>query len=275
MEETGLQPIARRDFLKFAGIFGGAALALNGNLWAEAARGKKKTAKAKAVSKPKKAEPAVSQMAETLLAYDETGVIVAKTFDNLMTVEGISQNQLNQHIGLYQGYVNKINDITSQLATMSPDQSLMNGTYNSFRELHVEQSFALNGVVLHEHYFENIGGDKAQPSENFKNLMRKEFGNWDNYLNQLTAAAKSARGWVMTAYNMRDHRVHNYLLDSHNQLVPFYVMPILVLDVYEHAYMVDFGTKRAPYVEAFMENINWAVVEQRLENMLWHANKKK
>jgi Fe-Mn family superoxide dismutase len=203
--------------------------------------------------------------------YNQAATIEVKTFPNLSTVEGISQNQLDQHIGLYQGYVKKINEMTAKISSLNPDAAAMNGTYSEFRELHVEQSFALNGAVLHEYYFENIGGEKTPPTDMIKTLFAKEFGSWDNYMNHLTALGKSARGWVITGFNMRDKRIHNYLLDGHNQLSPVHVMPLLVLDVYEHAYMIDFGAKRAPYLEAFVKNIDWSIVEDRLKMMMLHG----
>jgi len=204
-------------------------------------------------------------------AYSNTTAIEAKEFPNLSTVQGISQNQLTQHIGLYQGYVKKINEITTAISGATIDQATMNGSYSPFREMHVEQTFALNGVILHEYYFENIGGHRAAPTDLVKNTFTKEFGSWETYINHLTALGKSARGWVITGYNMRDHRIHNYLLDAHNQLVPVHVLPLLVLDVYEHAYLIDFGTKRAPYLDAFIQNIDWAQVDQRLKTMMLHA----
>ncbi|MEB3288078.1 MAG: Fe-Mn family superoxide dismutase [Vampirovibrionales bacterium] len=261
--------LARRDFLKYAGIIGGTALALNHNqILAQAA---------KAPLGKNKANP-LSPLRQGVAAYDQTREIEVKAFSNLLTVEGISQNQLNQHIGLYKAYVKKINDIQAQISVTDPDLLAMNPTYSPYRELHVEQTFALNGAVLHEYYFDNLGGNKTQPSADFESVISKEFGSWDNYVSHFKALGKSARGWVMTAYNLRDHRLHNYLLDAHNQLVPFYVMPVLVMDVYEHAYAIDFGVAdpakgRPAYIDAFLQNADWSKVEERLDMMLWHSDK--
>lgn len=267
--QLSIQPekyIARRDFLKMAAAMGGSALALSQfRLTANAAEPAKKTAKpAKKETLPKD---------HPMRPYDEKAMIQAKTFDNLSTVEGISQNQLEQHLGLYKGYVSKINDIESQIHGMTIDLEKMNATYSPYRELHAEQTYALNGVVLHEYYFENMGGPKKKPNDTLMvhKLFTQEFGSWDNYVNHLLAVGKSARGWAITAYNMRDHRIHNYGLDLHNQGVPMHVMPLLVLDVYEHAYMIDFGTKRPAYLEAFMSNVNWAIVDERLKTMILHG----
>jgi len=269
------QPMARREFLKKAAVLGGTALALS--QWRLGAN---------AATKAKVEQPAKTEAAKGLTGsngkavpkdhplhgYDKTATIQAMTFPNLKTVEGISQNQLDQHMGLYNGYVKKINDIQAQISAMTIEQDKMNGTYSPFRELHLEQTYALNGVILHEAYFENMkaGGNPTQ-TELVHKIFSEEFGSWDNYVNHLLAVGKSARGWAMTGYNMRDHRIHNYQLDTHNQTVPVNVIPLLVLDVYEHAYMIDFGTKRGPYLEAFVRNVDWTVVDQRLKTMMLHG----
>jgi Fe-Mn family superoxide dismutase len=195
------------------------------------------------------------------------------TFPHLSTVEGISQNQLSQHLELYNGYVKKINDIENQISAMTPELEKMNPTYSPFRELHVEQTYALNGVILHEAYFEALKGQSkpATETELVHKIFTEEFGSWDNYIHHLTAVGKSARGWALTGYNMRDHRIHNYGLDTHNQFVPVGVIPLVVLDVYEHAYMIDFGTKRGAYLEAFMKNVDWTVVDNRLKTLMLHG----
>lgn len=270
------QPMARREFLKKAAALGGTAFALSQlRLTAGAAE------KAKSVILPAKAAPAKALTSNgkpipsthPIHGYNATETIQTMTFPNLATVEGISQNQLNQHIEAYNGYVKKANDIQGQINAMTPELDKMNGTYSPFRELHVEQTYALNGSILHEAYFENIGGKKvaATETELVHKLFSEEFGSWDNYMLHLMALGKSMRGWVITGYNMRDHRIHNYGLDMHNQWVPVNVIPLLVLDVYEHSYMIDFGFKRGPYLDAFVRNLDWSVVDQRLKTMILHG----
>jgi len=179
------------------------------------------------------------------------------------SLKGISENQLKNHYSLYEGYIKKINEIQEKLKTV--DKSNANATYSELRELHVEQTYALNGVILHELYFSNLVDRATQPTETLKMIIERDFGSWDNYIQDLKAVGKCMRGWVVTAYNYRDGRVHNYGLDTHNTFVPVFVRPLLVLDVYEHAYMVDYGVNRAAYLDAFVENINWPVVSERFE----------
>jgi len=182
------------------------------------------------------------------------------------SLDGISENQLKQHYTLYEGYVKKINEIQEKLK--SADKSSANATYSEIRELQVEQTYALNGVVLHELYFSNLIDKKTTPANVLKTIIERDFGSWDNYIADLKAVGKSMRGWVVTAYNYRDGRVHNYGLDTHNMFVPVFVRPLLVLDVYEHAYMIDYGVNRAGYLDAFLNNVNWPVVSQRFEAAL-------
>lgn len=270
--------LPRREFLKMAAA-GGAALALSSirldALAANKPKGKHQCHSGKCSKCGKSHDPGKCKHSANspcpISNYNATTKIEAKDFPNLATVEGISQNQLTQHLGLYQGYVKKINTLTEGINSATLDLEAMNGTYSPYREMHLEQTYALNGVVLHEYYFENIGGPKTAPTDQVKEVFTKEFGSWENYINHLTAVAKSARGWAITGYNMRDHRIHNYLLDTHNQFVPVHVLPLLVLDVYEHAYMIDFGTKRGDYLTAFINNIDWAPVDQRLKMMMLHG----
>jgi Fe-Mn family superoxide dismutase len=268
-----IKPMARREFLKKAAALGGTALAFSQlRLTANAADTKPAmaaTAGKGLTGSNGKPIPASHPMQ----SYNKAESIQSMSFPNLSTVEGISQNQLTQHLELYAGYVKKINDIETQIMAMSPELDKMNATYSPFRELHVEQTYALNGVILHEAYFEALKGQSAPATQTelVHKVFTEEFGSWDNYLHHLSAVGKSARGWALTGFNMRDHRIHNYALDTHNQFVPMNVIPLVVLDVYEHAYMIDFGTKRGAYLEAFMRNVDWSVVDKRLKTMMLHG----
>jgi superoxide dismutase, Fe-Mn family len=258
-------PLSRRAFLKLGGI-SAAGLLFSNPLLAMA----KNPAKPMA---PHAATPhAMQGLEQALLALPVENPIVAKNYDAMLnTVEGISANQLKQHLGLYQGYVKKANDIHQQLSNATPDISKVNATYDPFRELLVEESYAMNGIMLHELYFDNIGGDYVPPSGFVQAVFAKHFGTWDGFINQLKAAGKAMRGWAMVAFNIRDNRIHLYGMDTHNQWSPLHTIPLVVLDVYEHAYMIDFGTNRGTYLDAFVGNINWAVVEQRVLSIPVHT----
>lgn len=181
-------------------------------------------------------------------------------------LEGISENQISQHRDiLYAGYVNKLNEIEDRLKSV--DITKANQVFSEFRGLKADETFALNGVVLHELYFENLGGKNPKPTGRLSDLMAKEFGSFEKWADNFKACGMAARGWVVLGISTYDGRLHNYCLDSHNDKVPFGAVPILVMDVYEHAYFLDYGAKRPPYIEAFMKNIEWTICSKRLENI--------
>lgn len=279
---------SRRQFLKWAAVMGGgvmAAGALKGlQVYAEqpaqsyirptysrSSGGSQSVAPKRTPVHPANKTASTDQVLQEALAnYHADTQVVPQNYDYLIgKVQGLSESQLKQHFALYEGYVKKINAIQEQLQKMAlEDLKKMNATYSPFRELHVEQTYALNGVTLHEKYFESLNGLNTYPSNWLTSLFTKEFGSWDLYLNHAKSVAKSMRGWAVTAFNFRDGRFHNYGLDMHNQLVPMGVYPVMVLDVYEHAYMIEYGTNRDAYLNAFFENVNWNLVEKRAQSAL-------
>jgi Fe-Mn family superoxide dismutase len=179
-------------------------------------------------------------------------------------LKGISDNELQQHRDvLYAGYVNKLNEIEGALA--ESDRSKANATYSVYGELKREETFAYNAAVLHELYFENLGGKGGAPSGFVAEMITRSFGTVPKWQEDFRACGTAARGWTMLAFSLWDRQVHNYLLDTHNMNVPVNVIPLLVLDVYEHAYTIDYGVKRPPYLDAFFQNVDWDVVNKRAE----------
>lgn len=224
----------------------------------------------------------VSQEPELSIQMDQltkdlpkpTGIIPerykAHSFD-LSSVEGLSANQLDQHQKLYQGYVKKRNEIAHGLQTVSRKDSA-GITYSPFRALKVAETFALNGSVLHELYFEGLGTG-TKPGKKTLQLITENFGSLEAFKKDLLDTASCARGWAIMCFNIDDGKVYNYLLDAHNETVPMLVLPLLIVDVYEHAYMIDFGINRAKYLDILWKNINWNVVEKRIEK--WVSKFKK
>jgi len=185
----------------------------------------------------------------------------------LTKLDGLSENQISQHRDiLYTGYVNKLNEIEDRLKD-GLDRSKANQTFSDYRSLKTDETFALNGVVLHELYFENLGGKGGKPSNTLLQPIARDFGSFERWQEDFKACGMSARGWVFLGFSFYDEKLHNYCLDSHNFNVPSCVIPILVMDVYEHAYAIDYGVKRQPYIDAFMKNIDWKVCEQRLNRI--------
>lgn len=195
------------------------------------------------------------------------GEIQEKDFSALLTkkIEGFSSNQLEQHLKLYKGYVTKTKEINALLN--APDiltqNPAANATYSPLRELLMEQSFALNGVVYHELYFGNLGGAGGEPTGDLKSSIESRWGSGAKFIDALKTAGKCMRGWVILGWNTRDAALHLYGLDMHNMWSPVNVVPIVALDVYEHAYMIDYGINRANYLDSFVKVIDWDVCNKR------------
>ncbi|MDO8586257.1 MAG: superoxide dismutase [Armatimonadota bacterium] len=183
----------------------------------------------------------------------------------LFEMDGISRRQIEEHYTLYEGYVKKTNEIRSKLP--NADRAAANQAFSEFRELKVELSFALDGVKLHESYFWNLGGAGSQPNQKTRELIERSFGSIEAWQEDLKATGIAGRGWAITAFDFDDNRLHNYIADAHNSYGIWNAMPVIVLDTYEHAYVIDYGVKRPPYIEAFFRNLNWDEINKRVDGL--------
>lgn len=183
----------------------------------------------------------------------------SKTFsDSLMSMNGISKKTVEEHLKLYQGYVNKYNEINEKLSGLKDeDYEKANQVYSAIRELKLELSFAWGGIVNHEIYFDHLGGKGGQPSADVSSQIKKDFGSYEAYKKDVKATGISARGWVWTAWNFEEKRLFNYLGDAQNAFPIWGAEPVLALDTYEHAYFIDFGVNRGGYIDVFFDNIDW------------------
>ncbi len=180
-------------------------------------------------------------------------------------LDSLSEKQLSEHHDvLYVGYVKKIAQIEEALKNVNLEGT--NATFSDLRELKVEETFAENGVRLHEYYFDNMGGSGGLPLGKIKDLIERDFGSVDAWLKNFKACGLAARGWVVLAYDLEKKKVRNVLCDLHNQGGVWNCIALLILDVYEHAYFMDYGTARAKYIEAFMNTIDWAEVNNRIHH---------
>ena len=187
-------------------------------------------------------------------------------------LKGISEKQLKEHHDvLYAGYVKKINEIREKLKTA--DRAGANATYSDIRALKLEEGFALNGVILHEAYFDSLGGD-GKPKGAILDLIKEDFGSYDAWKNDLIACGISARGWVVLAYDWNDGKLHNYVCDIHNQGGIWGCSMLIVLDVYEHAYFIDYATGRKAYIEAFLNNLDFTMANKYIEHSRVLENRK-
>ncbi len=177
---------------------------------------------------------------------------------------GLSEKQLSEHHDvLYAGYVKKTNEIRAKLANV--DLSTANATYSDLRELKAEETFALNGVKLHERYFDNLGGPGGAPAGAIADMLMRDFGSFEKWAAEFSACGMASRGWTVLAYDLEEKRLMNILCDVHHQGGIWGAVPVLVLDVYEHAYFIDYATGKKKYVETFMANIDWSAANVQLE----------
>jgi Fe-Mn family superoxide dismutase len=176
----------------------------------------------------------------------------------LLELDGISRASVEAHYKLYEGYVGKRNEILGKLG--SADRAGANQTYSELRALKVELSFAVGGIKNHEVYFEHLGGDGGDPRGAIADLITRDFGSAEAWRTDLRATGMAGRGWAWTAYDWDEGRLFNYLGDAQNTYPIWNATPLVALDVYEHAYFLDFQTDRAGYIDAFLANLDWAVV---------------
>ncbi|MCL2416160.1 MAG: Fe-Mn family superoxide dismutase [Defluviitaleaceae bacterium] len=188
-------------------------------------------------------------------------------FDFAHNTNVVSERLYNEHLKLYEGYISKINEIDETLAE-NPEIAGSNSTYSHYRGLKKGETFALNGVILHEEYFRNMGGGRKEIGAATTRLLNHFFGATDVWVRDFAACAASARGWCCMIYDQRGRVLRNILQDSHDDGVINMSFPIIVLDMYEHAYFMDYGTDKAAYIKNFMENIDWDIVEGRAEKVV-------
>ncbi len=181
------------------------------------------------------------------------------------SLKGISERMLAEHLKLYNGYVNKSNEIVDKLSSGTVDLSKSAATYSEFRALKLEQTFNGNGMYLHQFYFENLSDNAPQIPQSLKEEIEKNFGSYDKWKDEFIATGMAGRGWAVLGLNLEDGKLYNLLYDAHNIGGFVTIVPLIVLDVFEHAYFIDYGTNRKDYINAYMGLINWTVVEKRLE----------
>ncbi len=176
-------------------------------------------------------------------------------------LSGISkETNTFHHDKHYAGYVAKRNEIYEKLK--SSDRSKSNANYSEFGELKRRETFNANGQVLHELFWEVLGGNGKPNGELVVKKIEADFGSIDKWKEDFKASALSALGWVVTAFDFSDGEIHNYTGDTHNQGGVWGCVPLLVIDVFEHAYYRDYGPNRAAYIDAVINNIDWKKVEK-------------
>jgi Fe-Mn family superoxide dismutase len=196
--------------------------------------------------------------AVSTLAFKFEEIAPRELKPSLYDLDGISRETVQAHYKLYEGYVNKRNEILGKLGEI--DVSTANQVYSEVRELKVELSFAIGGIKNHELYFEHLGGMGGDPDGSVADLVKRDFGSAAAWRDDLKATGMAARGWAWTAYDWDEGRLFNYVGDAQNTYPVWNATPLVALDVYEHAYWLDYQTDRASYIDAFLANLDWSVV---------------
>jgi Fe-Mn family superoxide dismutase len=198
----------------------------------------------------------------------------AKALPFRVPLSGISNRALeNHHDKLYVGYVEKKNEIENELEKLGRDivggkAAGGNTTYSELRALKDGETYAVNGVYLHEWYFEGLGGDGSlDQATALRNEIEQSFGSIESFVKYFSECAMAARGWTILAWNTKESRLWIYNSDAHNQGGVWGCLPVIVLDVYEHAYFMDFGADKHKYIETFWKNFNWTAANELFERV--------
>jgi Fe-Mn family superoxide dismutase len=189
---------------------------------------------------------------------------VAKDYSRLIGMEGFSETLLKNHFTLYQGYVTNTNKVLDNLA-----QNLKDDKAGSpeFAELKRRLGWEFNGMRLHEYYFENLGGKEGiNKGGRLAKKIVEGFGSYELWEKEFRATgAMRGIGWVILYQDVTGGRLINFWINEHDVSHPAGCNPLLIMDVFEHAFMVDYGLKKADYIGAFFKNIDWSVVETRMK----------
>jgi Fe-Mn family superoxide dismutase len=177
---------------------------------------------------------------------------------------GISRATHDAHLTLFKGYANKTNEIRKALAEMTIDPAAANQIYSQIRALKVNYAFAYGGFINHTVYFDTIGGEGGEATGNVQGLITDAFGGFDRFAAEWKATGMGSRGWVYLGYDHAEERVGIYAGDSQDTYPAWNHSLLLAMDVYEHAYFLDFQAARMKYIEAYIQVIDWNAANARL-----------
>jgi len=183
---------------------------------------------------------------------------------NLPT-ELLSVANKRNHIELYEGYVENFNRVSAELDTA--DRSAANSNHSEYRSLKIDEAYNMNGAYLHELYFSNISDLHSQISMDSLSYMRlsRDFGGFDKWQEDFIACCMASRcGWAVTIYSTYLQRYVNCVVDLHSLQIPIGSYPVIVMDVWQHAYYRDYLRDARTYVHAMMKQLNWNVIEERI-----------
>lgn len=188
-----------------------------------------------------------------------------KNYDHILGIAGLSDQLLKNHFTLYQGYVANFNKVNDILVVMEKEGKFATPEY---AELNRRLGWEFNGMRLHEYYFENLSKEAGAIDKDLalSKKIEAEFGSYEMWEKDFRAMlAMRGIGWVILYHDAQADRLFNVWINEHDAGHFAGCTPILVIDVFEHAYMPDYGIKRADYIEAIMKAIDWETAEQRIK----------
>ena len=186
---------------------------------------------------------------------------------NLSGLHGISDKTLEMHFKLYEGYVTSVNELNEQIAGILSDGKVDKEEFPAYSELTRRLGFEYNGMVLHEYYFQNLkSGTSSTPSQTFTSVATSSFGSYATWQADFTGVGKMRGvGWAICYQDPSSGALSNHWITLHESGNVSGFIPILVMDVWEHAYLLDYAPAERPkYIEAFFSNIDWNIVQGRL-----------
>lgn len=186
-----------------------------------------------------------------------------KDYKHLLGLSGLSDVLLTNHFTLYEGYVNNTNKVSEQLLTLLQSGEIATPEY---AELKRRFGWEWNGMRLHELYFGNLTKESVSldKDSSLAKQIASDFGSVEAWEKDFRATGSMRGiGWVILSFDKESHRLFNVWINEHDLGHLGGATPLLVMDVFEHAYMLDYGTKRAEYLEVFFRSIDWKVVEKR------------
>ncbi len=188
----------------------------------------------------------------------------AQDYSKLIGMKGFSETLLKNHFTLYQGYVNNTNKLLDLLSTMLKEGKTATPEY---AELKRRLGFEFNGMRLHEYYFGNLGGNASfDKNGRFGKKLAADFGSCEAWEKDFKATGTMRGiGWTILYQDNVSGNLCNVWINEHEVGHLAGCTPVLIMDVFEHAFMIDYGLKRADYVESFFQNIKWDEVEKRLK----------
>ena len=194
---------------------------------------------------------------------NEAYVVSDRKFD--YRTDAISNSTKQAHQKLLDNYVETLNRISAELDTANRED--VNPNNAVFRSLKIDETYNINAAFLHGMFFDNIAEDSRITADSLAYLrLERDFGSFDNWQRDFIATAMASRnGWAVTVYNTFLKRYMNVVVDLHSLNVPFSSYPVIVLDVWEHAYYKDYLNDRKKYVFAMMKQFNWKVIDERFQ----------